>query len=159
MFEITKPLEEKVKLLKTMFDDLALLMIGKEIGDEYCKGFNEQGYDANYKRFNSNQVVANIATKISDKQLIELSIKHSNKLQNYRSFLGYFYTYFADKKQLKIGNVWDLIESKLEEIYKKYGKVAYGVLKACYEVYFVQSRRWDNYLFIQSIASEIGGKR
>jgi len=158
MFESAKPLEEKKKLLKTLFDDLTLLMIGKEVGDEYSKGFSEQGYDANYKRFDADQVVANVAAKASDQQLMEFSVKYSNKLQTYRSFFGYFYTYFADKKQLKIGNEWNLIKSRLEEIYKKHGKAAYGTLKACYEVYFVQNKKWDNYLFIQSVAAEIGGK-
>jgi len=158
MFESLKPLEEKKKLLKTLFDDLTLLMIGKEVGDEYSKGFSEQGYDVNYKRFDADQVASNVAAKASDLQLMEFSVKYSNKLQTYRSFFGYFYTYFADKKQLKIGNEWNLIKSRLEEIYKKHGKTAYGTLKACYEVYSVQNKKWDNYLFIQSVAAEIGGK-
>jgi hypothetical protein len=170
MKELTKVYEmeeekikERVILLKKAFDvvvyiegQVSMLQIGKELGDEYCSRFNERGYDSNYNRCDENEVVNRVARKIDDQQLLKIFEKYKGKLKTYYDFKGKYYTYIGSKQEFRIRSEWPSLEVEMEKLFTKYGKDVSSLLEACFKVIVEMDKKWDNYLYIQNIAKDLG---
>jgi hypothetical protein len=154
-------IKERVILLKRAFDAVAytkgqvsLLQVGKELGDEYCSRFGESGYDSNYNRCDENEVVNRVARKMDDQELLKIFEKYKDKLKPYYDFKGKYYTYIGNKQEFRIGSEWSSLE--MEKLFTKYGKDVSSLLEACFKVIVEMNKEWDNYLYIQNIAKDLG---
>jgi hypothetical protein len=126
---------ERALLLRRIFDGLAVLAIGKELNDAYCRQFNESGYNSNY-RYYDGKIAADSVSKalVDDGQLLAFGNKYKDKLSSYRDFFGKFYTYCAEKKELKPESSWPSLEQKLNNLFAKHSVETYAVLKAYIEL-------------------------
>lgn len=126
---------ERSLLLRRIFDGLVVLAIGKELNDAYCRQFNESGYDSNF-RYYDGKTAANSVSKavVDDGQLLAFSNKYRDKLSSYRDFFGKFYTYYAEKKELKLESSWPSFEQKLNSLFAKHSAATYAILKAYVEL-------------------------
>lgn len=143
--------ERKILLEKLGYD--IILKLGQGIGEPYCLQFNEQGYDAQYKRLDTSVAIPKIAERITDDQLVSLL---SDKLPLYRAFKGKFYT-LRDGK-LRVGTEWPSIEEKLLKLVSKHQNNLIAVLGACYQVCVTMKKTYENYLHVEAVAKESGAK-
>lgn len=150
---------ERTILLRKIFDGLTVIKLGKELHEPYCNQFSENGYDANYKYYNEDEVVRRVAETISDTQLLDFARRNQDKLKKYWDFHGQFYTYHASRKELLIENSWPEFEQKLESVKAKHGKAVLAVLQAYKEL----KEDWSfwsacDYNRLAYRAKELGGK-
>jgi len=148
---IGRTTERKLLLEELRYSGVAL-KLGKEIGDIYCLRFNDDGYDQQYSRFDSSIAIPVLAEKVTDDQLVSYFVK--NPVKGY-SFKGRFYT--LRDGVLFLGTDWPAIKESLLALVQKHqpGNVV-AVLEACYRVYVQMERQWDNYLYIQAVARDLG---
>jgi len=67
-------------------------------------------------------------------QLLAFAQKYKDRLRHYWNFFGRFYTYYADKGELKLESLWPSFEQKLNKVYAKHEVAAYAVLRAYIEL-------------------------
>lgn len=129
--------EKKIELallLRTMFDGLTILAIGKGLQDPYCVLFTDTGYDKDYKYYDEKTVATNVANVITDEQLQTYVQKYKNRLKSYRNFYGKHYTYDARTGALKFESAWPIFTNTLQDIFRKHGKATHAVLRAYVEL-------------------------
>ncbi len=143
---------ERKLLLEELRYSGIILTLGKEIGEPYCLQFNDNGYDQQYARFDNTIAIPKIAEKVTDEQLVSFFSK--NPAKGY-TFKGKFYT--MRDGVLAMETDWPLLEENLIKLAGKYprGSVI-AVLLACYEVCVKMGKQSNNYLYIQSIAQDLG---
>jgi len=127
-------LRERQLLLRRMFDGRTLLAIGRDLGDDYSVRFNESGYDDKYNYFSEDEVVKRLANILTDEKLLNISQRYRDKLSTHWSFLGRYYTYDPEKKELLRESSWDRIKDEILEVYKSVAEPTYGILKAFLEL-------------------------
>jgi hypothetical protein len=159
MQEVEERIKERIVLLSRIFNEYspAIIKIGREIGDSYCMQFNDQGYDPQYRSIDRKQALYDVASKITEQQLLELYLKHKDEATYPRSFFGRFYTFDDKSRTLKCETIWPEIKQKLESLYKKHEKAVRIVLEACY-LTNKRGEQWDNYLKIQYYAKDHDAK-
>jgi hypothetical protein len=163
MIEVDK-LEEKILLLKKIFptpyagfeDTLVLFKIMRKLGDPYCLGFDERGYTPTYEKFEPDEVIKRAASQISDEDLLKYAKEFKEKLSEYAEFLGKYYTYIPQTKELTLESKWHELETEAEKLFAKHGGSFVAVLEACWEANVKLGKRWDNWWIIYSIAKERG---
>jgi Holliday junction DNA helicase RuvB len=144
--------ERKLLLEELKYTDI-LLKLGKTIEEPYCLLFDDKGYDSKYNRLDLSLAIPKIAEKVTDEQLV--SFFSENPAKGY-CFRGRFYT--MKDGRLEAGTEWPLIREKLEGLLFKHGNDLLAVLKACHEVSIEMGRKWDNYLYIEAVAEDLGAK-
>jgi len=122
---------EKNLLLSRLFDEKTLLAIGKEIGDEYCNKFNENGRDKDneFKYFDKYEVVKRLSSVLTNSKLVEIFEKYRDNLSS-DVFEGKYYTYQPTCKRLILNSFWSWYKKRIYVIYDHLGDSVYGILKA-----------------------------
>ena len=137
-------------------EDNPLFSICRELGSDYCLGFNENGYTKKYEGFNSKKVRSEALRLMNDESLDKYVEKYSDKLHIYRSFYGQFYTFDRKNRKLYHESRWSKIEEKLLLYLNKYKSNGKAVLEAIYEVNTVQSTSYKNYYMVMTLAKNKG---
>ena len=161
--EIDKEQERKL-LVKRIFptpyagykDSLALFEICRDLEDPYSLGFNEDGHTPDYKGFDSETVVERASKLLINARLNHYVDKYRDKLNEWNSFKGKYYTYNPKTKTLKLESEWAKLETGLDELYSEYGVGLKAVLRAVWEVNVKLSKKWDNYWMIHMLAKKYG---
>jgi hypothetical protein len=157
-------LKKKILLLKKIFptpyagceDTLVLFKIMRKLGDPYCLRFDERGYTPTFEKFESDEVIQRAASQVSDEDLLKYVEEFKEKLSDYYEFLGKYYTYIPQTKELTLESKWHELEIEAEKLFAKHGDSFVAVLEACLEANVKLGKRWDNWWIIYSIAKERG---
>lgn len=161
--EVTREHERKL-LIKRLFPTplagyehtLVLFQICRELGDQYCLSFDEKGYTADYKSFDSEEVIEKAVKLLTDDRLPNYVERHKKVTSEYHDFTGKYYTYDHKTKSLKLESEWEKIESELQGLFKEYGKGRKAVLRAIWEANVEHDKKWHNYWFIHTLAEKHG---
>ena len=160
--EVIKEHERKL-LIKRLFltplagyeHTLVLFQICRELGDQYCLSFDEKGYTADYKPFDSEEVIEKAVRLLTDDRLPSYVERYKDKLAR-SDFRGKYYTYDHKTKRLKLESEWEKIESELKGLFKEYAKGGKAVLRAIWEANVEHDKKWHNYWFIHTLAKRYG---
>jgi len=143
-----------------MYDGVTILAIGRELQDSYCLQFNEYGHDKNHRYYDEKTAAQSVSRAISDDgKLIAFAQKYQDKLRRYWNFFGKFYTYYADRGELKLESLWPSFEQKLNKVYAKHRAAASAVLKAYIELrHDYDTSSACDYNQLEYRAKELAGK-
>ena len=143
---------ERKLLLEELRYSNVVLRLGKEIGEPYCLQFNDDGYGQQYSRFENTVAIPKVAEKATDDQLV--SFFSRNPVKGY-TFKGKFYTLMDGALVLETD--WPSIRESLLILAQKHqpGSAA-AVLEACYKVCVKMGKQWNNYLYVQAVAKDLG---
>jgi len=163
--EVIKEHERKL-LIKRLFPTplagyehtLVLFQTCRELGDQYCLSFDEKGYTADYKPFDSEEVIEKAVKLLTDDRLPSYVEKYKDKLQR-SDFRGKYYTYDQKTKSLKLKSEWEKIEAKLNEFFQEHGNNGKAVLRAIWEANVNLDKKWNNYYIIYALAKKYGLKK
>lgn len=133
-----------------------LFSIGRELGSDYCMGFNENGYTDKYEGFDPKKVRSEVLERLTDEKLVYYAEKYSNKLRIFRNFYGQFYTFRLKEGKLVLSSQWNVIEKKLTDFLVRYGTNGRVVLEAIYEVNFEHNLTSKNYYPVLTLAKNKG---
>ena len=114
---------------------LVLFKICRELGDQYCLSFDEKGYTADYKPFDSEEVIEKAVRLLTDDRLPSYVERYKDKLAR-SDFRGKYYTYDHKTKRLKLESEWEKIESELKGLFKEYGKGGKAVCMHAIGIFF-----------------------
>jgi len=161
--EVVKEHERKL-LLKRIFPaplagyehTLVLFRICRELGDQYCLSFNETGYTADYKPFNSEEVIDRAVKLLTDEHLLHFVERHKDVISEYHDFRGKFYTYDHKTKNLRLESEWEKIEARLNEFFKEFDESGKAVLRAIWEVNVNLNKKYSNYYIVYELAKKYG---
>lgn len=138
---------------------LVLFQICRELGDQYCLSFDEKGYTADYKSFDSEEVIEKAVKLLTDDRLLSYVERHETIISEYHDFRGKYYTYDHKTKSLKLKSEWEKIEAKLNEFFQEHGNNGKAVLRAIWEANVNLDKKWNNYYIIYALAKKYGLKK
>jgi len=160
--EVIKEHERKL-LIKRLFPTplagyehtLVLFKICRELGDQYCLTFDEKGYTADYKPFDSEEVIDRAVRLLTDDRLPSYVEKYKEKLAR-SDFRGKYHSFDHKTKSLKLESVWEKIEARLNEFFEEFGKDGVAVLRAIWEANVNLDKKWNNYYIVYALAKKYG---
>jgi hypothetical protein len=131
------------------------------LGDQYCLSFDEKGYTADYKSFDSEEVIDRVVKLLTDDRLLSYVERHKTIISEYHDFRGKYYTYDHKTKSLTLESVWEKIEARLNEFFEEFGKDGVAVLRAIWEanVNLDKDCKWNNYYIVYTLAKKYGLKK
>lgn len=153
-----KALLRKILPISPVKKRALLTKFGQELDDEYCNQFDKKGYNSQHEKIDRKKALNHVATSATDEQLLHLFSKWEESLSARKSFCGKYYTYYPERKELKLGSAWPVLQSELEGVYEEYGHNALPVLQAildCIEAGVVN----DNIGNIKTKAKENGAEK
>ena len=163
--EVIKEHERKL-LIKRIFPaplagyghTLVLFQICRKLGDQYCLSFNEKGYTADYKPFDSEKIIDRAVKLLTDDRLPSYVERYKDKLAP-SDFRGKYYTYDHKTKSLKLESEWEKIEARLNEFFKEFGGSGKAVLHAIWEANVNLNKKYSNYYIVYALAKKYGLKK
>ena len=134
--------EERKILLTNFYVDLdpintgsgSLLQVGKKIGSEYCRRFNDNGFDEKYNRFDPKVVISEIAKLSDEPEFISIFRDHKENTNFFRNFFGKYYTVSFREKSLSSNSVWDNKRKDIEKLLARYPGDAKFVISAIHDI-------------------------
>ena len=136
--------------------DLFLLHECQRLGSQYCKKFNDNGYDREYKSLDFNALISEIINKVDEDRFLSYFNSYKENIKCHRDFLGKYYTLFCKENILKNYSVWDKKREEIENILLKYPGDAIKLLSAIYYVNAEKGITYKNYYTVNVQAQNMG---
>ena len=158
-------MEEERKILLSSFytysdpagdGNLFLFHECQNLGSEYCKRFNDHGYDNSYNRIDTEKMVSEIASKADDTKFLSYFNSHKENVKWYRDFFGRYYTLISKENILKNSSLWPKKRKEIENILLKYPEDAMKVISAIYYVNAEMGITFKNYYMVKAQAMNLG---
>ena len=136
--------------------NLFLFQECKNLGSEYCKRFNDHGYDNSYNRIDAEKMLSEIARKADEIKFLSYFNYHKENVKWYRNFFGRYYTLISRETILKNSSLWPEKRKEIENILSKYPEDAMKIISAIYYVNAEMGITFKNYYMVKAKAMDLG---
>ena len=156
--------EERKILLTNFYVDLdptnagvcSLLQVCKKIGSDYCRRFNDNGFDEKFNRFDPKVVISEIAKLSDEHEFISIFRDHKENTNFFRNFFGKYYTVSFREKSLSSNSVWDNKRKDIEKLLARYPGDAKLVISAIHDINAKNGVTFKNYYMVRTEAINRG---
>ena len=128
----------------------------QRLGSEYCKRFNDKGYDSEYKKLDFDTVISEIANRADESEFLSYFNSYKENIKCYRDFFGRYYTLICKENILKNSSLWPEKRKEVENILSKYPEGGIKVLSAIYYVNAEIGITSKNYYMVKAQAMNLG---
>ena len=128
----------------------------QNLGSEYCKRFNDHGYDNEYNRIDTEKMFSEIASRADESQFLSYFNSHKENINCWRNFFGQYYTLICKENILKNSSLWPEKRKEIENILSKYPDDASKVISAIYYVNAEMGITFKNYYMVKAQAMNLG---
>ena len=128
----------------------------KRLDSEYCKRFNDHGYDNEYKRIDIKKMISELASKTDEALFLSYFNSYKENIKCYHNFFGRYYTLICKENILKNSSLWPEKRKEVENILSKYPEGGIKVLSAIYYVNAEMGITFKNYYMVKAQAMNMG---
>ena len=128
----------------------------QRLGSEYCKRFNDKGYDSEYKKLDFDTVISEIANRADEDEFLSYFNSYNENIKCYRDFFGRYYTLICKENILKNSSLWPEKRKEVENILLKYPEDGIKILSAVYYVNDEKGVTFKNYYMVKAQAMNLG---
>ena len=133
-----------------------LLKKCKNLGSEYCRRFNDNGFDEKYNILDPKVVISEIANLSDEPLFISIFRDHKENTNFYRDFFGKYYTVSFREKSLINNSTWDNKRKDIENLLIKYPGDAKCVISAIHDINKNNGGKCKNYYMVRTEAINKG---
>ena len=136
--------------------NIFLLKECKKLGSEYCRKFNDNGFDEKYNRLDPKVVISEIAKLSDEPGFISIFRDHKENTNFYRDFFGKYYTVSFREKSLINNSAWNNKRKDIQNLLTKYPRDAKLVISAIHEINRNIGGKYKNYYMVRTEAINKG---
>ena len=133
-----------------------LLQECRKLGSEYCKKFNDNGYDDKFNHMDTDKVVSEIVEIADENEFLSIFKDHEENTRFYRDFFGKCYTISYKDGLLKNASFWDDKRKEIEKFLSKYPGDAKIVLATIHDINVQNGVKYKNFYMVKTEAENKG---